>query len=223
MLASPMSHPLARPLVRERRPSGHSDVRAFTLIELLAVIAIIGILSAITFGIIKGVNDRAAVSQAKSELSVLAQALEGYKRQYGDYPQIGSAANVANAASASTTDAPGILFNALTGKRGPVAATAIDGKSFVDVSKFNLQDSTTAAAQPQTGAVQAANAFVDPWGRRYLYYYKVSASWTAPSYILLSVGALIDTSGSSGITVNANGTYTVSDTINGVDNIYANQ
>jgi hypothetical protein len=89
----------------------------------------------------------------------------------------------------SATDAQGILFNALTGKRGPSASNVvIDGKAYVDLARFKLQEP---ARMPATGATQVSNAFVDPWGNRYLYYYKTgtSAQWTTtPSYILLSVG-----------------------------------
>lgn len=161
---------------------------AFTLIELLTVVAIIGILAAITFGVSKGVNERAAINQARAELSALATALESYKRAYGDYPQIGSAANNATATGASAADAPGILFNALAGKRGPRAdpVAAIDGKRFVELERFTLQSTT---ALPVAGnTTQIANAFLDPWGRRYLYYYKTSNSWENPSYVLFSVG-----------------------------------
>jgi hypothetical protein len=49
----------------------------------------------------------------------------------------------------------------------------------------------------QAGAVNSdpdpdfANALLDPWGNRYLYYYKVLATpnnWKAPGYVLFSAG-----------------------------------
>jgi len=220
--SSLMSHPQARPPVRARHLPRQKPEHAFTLVELLAVIAIIGILCAITFGIVKGVNERAAIGQAKSELSVLAQSLEAYKRQYGDYPWTGGAGNVANATAASDTDSPGILFNAVTGTRGPTGTALTNGKIFVDAARLTLQDSTTTP-------MSTKNAFLDPWGRRYLYYYKTAdtygspTKWTKnPSYILLSVGPSVKSDGSAGITVSADGSYTV-DATYGPDNIYANQ
>lgn len=196
--------------------------RGFTLIELLTVIGVIAILAAITLGVTRGVNERAAIGQARAELAVLSQALEAYKRQYGDYPQTGAAANVPNAASAADNDGPGILFNALVGKRGPLATlNAIDARNFIELSRFTLQ-SNVAAALPTSGDfTQRANAFVDPWGRRYLYYYKtgVASAWTQPGYVLLSVGP----DGLAGITVANTGIVTESNAAQAADNLYANR
>jgi prepilin-type N-terminal cleavage/methylation domain-containing protein len=172
------------------RPQARPFAAAFTLIELLTVVAIIGILAAITLGVSKGVNERAAINQARAELSALATALESYKRAYGDYPQTGSAGNNPTAPAASNSDGPGILFNALAGKRGPKVSpvAAIDGKRFVELERFSLQSTATSALPVAGNTTQLANAFVDPWGRRYLYFYKTSGTWTNPSYVLFSVG-----------------------------------
>jgi prepilin-type N-terminal cleavage/methylation domain-containing protein len=222
-------HTLARHPAREARLNRQAGNRAFTLIELLTVIAIIAILAAITFGVVRGVNERAAIGQAKAELASLAQALESYKMQYGDYPR-SDGANVANATTASTTDGPGVLFNALIGKLGPYnvgtsSAATINGRSVVDLSRFSLQSATALPATPST-ATLVANAFIDPWGRRYLYYYKTGtpAQWTKnPGYILLSVGPSVASTGVAGITVSVDGTYIVADPANEADNIYANK
>jgi prepilin-type N-terminal cleavage/methylation domain-containing protein len=192
----PLMPTLARYPVREHCLNARQvGQRAFTLIELLTVISIIGILSAITFGVVQGVRERAAVSQAKAELAVLAQALEAYKLQYGDYPQTGAAVNdqspftPSGESTASDTDGPGILFNALTGKRGPLASSNIvtNGRAYVEISRLSFQE-TKSEALPRPGAVQVANAFLDPWGNRYLYYNKTGLSWVRAGYILLSAG-----------------------------------
>jgi len=217
-----MFHTLARPPVRDVRLFRQESKRAFTLIELLAVVAIIGLLSAITFGIVKGVNQRAAVGQAKAELSVLAQALEEYKRQYGDYPQTGSSP-VAPTGTATATSVQGELFNALMGKLGPTLV-AIDGKQFIEPSKFSLQDTTTAGL-PTTGNTTAvANGFLDPWGRLYMYYYRpTGTAWTKnSSYVLLSAGP----DGKEAVTFSSTGVMTetaATTTATAADNIYANK
>src|ERR1019366_2481507 len=125
-------------------PSGRRAVsqRGLTLIELLLVMSIIVALVGFAAVGIVGAQQRAAIARAKSELAVLAQALEDYKRHYGDYPQTGAAAQ-ANAAVTATivaTQAQALLFNALTGVYAPTNfTTRVNGPIFVDVSKFSLE------------------------------------------------------------------------------------
>lgn len=216
-------HTLARCPVRERSRNPlqqREPQRAFTLIELLTVIAIIAILAAITFGVVRGVNERAAISQAKAELAVMTQALEAYKKQYGDYPQAGiNVASPLTSSSLAVTHTQYYLFNALAGKLGP-KLDAYAGKRFVDLARFSLETENLPAT---TGTARVSNSFLDPWGRRYVYYYKASgaAAWTQnSSYILLSAGP----DGATGITsVNATtGVMTVGTASAEADNIYAN-
>jgi prepilin-type N-terminal cleavage/methylation domain-containing protein len=215
-------HTLARPPVRESRLNGQARLRAFTLIELLTVIGIIAILAAITFGVVKGVNERAAIRQAQTELSSLSQALESYKLQYGDYPQSGTSAAAPTATTAAAGTTQYVLFNSLVGKLGP-KGDPIPGKFFVEVSRYTLL-STAAADMPlATGSAAVANVFLDPWGRQYVYYYKAAgtanSTWTG--YVLLSAGP----DGSVGsLTFNATtGVMNIGNAAQEVDNIYANR
>jgi len=177
-------------------------------------------LAAITFGVVKGVNERAAISQAKAELASLSQALEAYKLQYGDYPQAGTSAAATNASAVTNTQTQYILFNSLVGKRGPRGAD-IAGKNFIEISKFSLLSAVAANLPASTGSTQVANAFVDPWGRLYVFYYRGSTAWTQNSnYILLSAGP----DGNLGVSVNSTtGVMTESNAAQAADNIYANR
>jgi prepilin-type N-terminal cleavage/methylation domain-containing protein len=206
----PPMHTLARFPAREARLNDQAGNRAFTLIELLTVIAIIAILAAITFGVVKGVNERAAIGQAKAELASLSLSLESYKKLYGDYPRVGSSATLESAVSA--TNQAGKFFNALMGKLGP-KLDPMDGKVLVEASKFTLSAATTLPTSGNTTSV--ANAFIDPWGRFYIYAY--AQGWS--TYRLLSVGP----DGKIGDSFNATTGIVTPSSTDGVDNIYANK
>lgn len=60
--------------------------QAFTLVELMVVISIIVVLSALLLGAIKGVQTTAARNRARGEIQAFESALERYKMDNGDYP-----------------------------------------------------------------------------------------------------------------------------------------
>lgn len=78
--------------------------KAFTLIELLTVIAIIGILAGIIVPTVGAVRERANVAKTKSMFSQWVGAIELYRQEYGYYPNIGSGTDsrTINIASEST-------------------------------------------------------------------------------------------------------------------------
>ena len=193
-----MSYLPARPPVRDRRLNRQERERAFTLIELLVVIGIIAILSAITLGVVKGVNERAAIGQAKTELAALAQALEGYKRQYGDYPQ---------------TTTASVFLQSLIGKTWPTGSPML-GKQFIEITKF------TTSADPFSVTTATLQ---DPWGRDYLYYYYTlgTPTITMRGYVLFSRGP--DNAFTAPLTSGATGGNAQLTAANNLDNIYSNQ
>jgi len=217
---------------------------AFSLIELLTVIAVVGVLFGITLGLVQGVKRRETTARAKAELTHLAQALEDYKRYYGDYPQTGLAAHATPAVSAviGSTPAEALFFNALTGVFGPSRFSAADrrnGPCFVDLTRLTPEVVIAAAtfgvpAGNPPRKTLVANSFLDPWGRRYQYYYRPAApvnangvasgtnSWQAGSYVLYSVGP----DGLEATTPNrTTGLYTGTAQTTGTnaDNIYADK
>ena len=60
--------------------------RAFTIVELLGVIFIIGVLAAITMGIYGSVKRKGVESRLKAELAAIELALENYKAKNSQYP-----------------------------------------------------------------------------------------------------------------------------------------
>src|SRR5271154_3384835 len=59
---------------------------AFTLIELLTVIAIIAILAAILLPVLVTAKNAAKKTKARTEISSLVTAIEGYDLDYGRFP-----------------------------------------------------------------------------------------------------------------------------------------
>ena len=225
-----------------RRPFG------FTLIELLTVMAIVVLLAGLGVGMLIGAKQRAAIARAKAELTHLSQALEAYKRHYGDYPQTGPSAANGQKVTIGTSGfsngpglatAPARLFNALIGVYGPTNFnTRLSGPTFVDLSKLTLEIPFSSATlttpnSPATFGVASGtpptkpaqnNAFVDPWGNRYLYFYYQpggAANWRAPSYVLYSTGP----DGLSTILPGATGVFTgtTQTSSDNADNIYADK
>ncbi len=62
------------------------SARAFTLVELLVVMAVIGLLAALTFPAVQGARIAMLRARAKSELMQLETAIERYKDKLGHYP-----------------------------------------------------------------------------------------------------------------------------------------
>jgi type II secretion system protein G len=63
---------------------------AFTLIELLIVIAIIAILAGIAFPAMQGALDSAKRGQARNDASQIASAIKAYRLEFGRLPAAGS-------------------------------------------------------------------------------------------------------------------------------------
>lgn len=77
------------PLVETRRPSlpnRNSRRGAFTLIELLVVVAVIAVLAGLTLAALGGANQKAARDRTKAEIAAIANALQAYHSQNGEYP-----------------------------------------------------------------------------------------------------------------------------------------
>jgi len=139
--------------------------RAFTLVELLTVIAIMAVLSGFALALGFSTGEVGRASRAQAEMASIAGALEAYRRSFGNYPQ--------------TAD-PGELLQALIGRRGPTGG-AILVRPLVELADLVTSEEFDPFAN-------SAARLIDPWGRPYYYSYKEPASWTQPGFVLFSSG-----------------------------------
>lgn len=190
-----------------QRPSTEGDAgvgeatSGFTIIELLTVIAIIGILMSIAVTVGRGIQERAKIARAKAEMAVLAAALEQYKAHYGDYPWT-LAPPLGTVGDTSKWDGGSVLFNAVAGVLRPTGDVVRDadgqpvlGRVFVELSKFELWSTDEALIPDPANPAPVVNWFNDPWGNWYYYHYRRGApgsaagdDWQSPGFLLYSHG-----------------------------------
>ena len=159
-----------------------SRPKGFTLIELLVVMAVIAILSGITFSISSGVRNAQARAKAKAELATLASSLESFKGLYGDYPFIAETSDTTNANT---------LLKALTGwskldatATPPMSDLDPQASTFLDTGLLGLSKEIVGDTKPDTDTY-----LVDPWENPYIYVYNIEAGdWENFGYLLMSSG-----------------------------------
>lgn len=124
------------------------SIRAFTLIELLTVIAIIGLLSAIIIPTVGSARVSAKRAKTKVVFSQWATAMEQFRQEYGYYPQIDNGTGKIVLAR---------FAGALTGKAvdGTAATTTDLCGNTRRISFYTLSDSDLNATR---------TALVDPFG-----------------------------------------------------------
>lgn len=162
-----------------RKPS----TSAFTLVELLTVLAIIVILTSLVVSVGGYVQKKAALSRAAGEISMLVTACESYKSDNGNFPRDATAARVTDAISPKvdfipTTDTNGkyaasslFLYKELSGDKTG-SGSAPDGipddgqpRYLKDVENRILK----ATKNPTTKAIISVQYLQDPFGNPYAY------------------------------------------------------
>jgi len=137
----------------------NSSYHAFTLIELLAVITIIGILAGLTLGAAGAVRRHGATSTAKSEVAALQAACDRYFADYNSYPTTTNSmpdpSSGYSPLASTYTNAGQVLFSNLVGS-----------------AKLSVAPSSKRYFEPKPAMVNTSpspNIFIDPWG--YIYGY----------------------------------------------------
>lgn len=144
--------------------SQRQNVKGFTLIELLVVMAIIAILAAISFGGFTYVTKKQNFSTAEIQIKLLEKAIEEYKLDNGDYPDV-------------------------TTSNGLYQALYWEGASKDPQEKIYLAELDPLNNKQGWTLGTGANAtIVDPWGREYIYVLGSNASARNPDFDLISVG-----------------------------------
>ena len=139
--------------------------RAFTIIELLVVMAIIIILGGLILATAGYVQNKGKRSRAEAEIAALSAALENYKADNGVYPS----GTETNALKANTMgdptdqkykDASLALYKAISGDADNDANRTAESKSYFPFKPNQLDP---------TSQTQAVTFIRDPFGHSYGY------------------------------------------------------
>ena len=116
--------------MKTNKPSQLSIPAAFTLVELLVVIAVIAILAAMIIPIAGSIRAKSTISRAQAELKKLETEIEAYQHKRGIYPPDGLNINTTNNGYAITP-----LFYELAGtvytNNPPVAFQRLHGGEII--------------------------------------------------------------------------------------------
>ena len=152
---------MTKPTLSSFHQNKNSSYDAFTLVELLAVITVIGILAGLTLGAAGAVRRHGATSTAKAEVAALQAACDRYFADNNFYPTTTSSMPNPSSNYRPTdniyTNAGQILFNNLFG-----------------TNQYNRPPSSKRYFEPKPAMVSSTNNpnphFTDPWGYAYGYY-----------------------------------------------------
>ncbi|MDQ8187567.1 prepilin-type N-terminal cleavage/methylation domain-containing protein [Pelagicoccus sp. SDUM812002] len=153
--------------------------QAFTLLEMVTVMAILALLMGVSAFMFFGQKDAAREDRARADIQIIQQGLEAYKARFGDYPR------VPDTYPNGITSNSEYLLNALCGQIGPTG-DIISGTGIPVM--LNTSPLTYSNPGLPLSAVQA-NSIIDPWGSEYEYDYKPDDNtWEFFGYELRSYG-----------------------------------
>lgn len=157
--------------------------QAFTIVELLVVLAVIVVLAGITFGTATGVQTARMKATARAEIMLISQSLEDFRSNHGDYPITAEPED--NAITLSKALLGWKVFQGQPLKfvdRSPRSKIKVE--AFIDPSKIIYEGDLSEDMKRKPVNVR----FMDPWGQPYVYAYKDSKEWDNFSFVLYSKG-----------------------------------
>jgi prepilin-type N-terminal cleavage/methylation domain-containing protein len=146
---------MTKPIFSSFHQNKSSSYDAFTLVELLAVITIIGILAGLTLGAAGAVRRHGANSTAKAEVAALQAACDRFYADNNTYPVNTNVSPTSSFAPTAYTAAGQALFTNLVGSATLTAAPTT--KRYLEPKPAMVFTNTS------------PNHFIDPWSYAYGY------------------------------------------------------
>jgi prepilin-type N-terminal cleavage/methylation domain-containing protein len=116
------------------RKSQIVNFRAFTLVELLVVISIMGVIAGFTIPVLKSVRSAQQKKVARAELEHLQTALENYKAKYGAYPPSNQNLNSAYTLPLAPAIFPQLYYELAGTKINGLNFETLDGSATIPVN-----------------------------------------------------------------------------------------
>jgi prepilin-type N-terminal cleavage/methylation domain-containing protein len=151
--------------------------RAFTLIELLTVIAIIALLAGLLFPAIKSAMLKAEVTKAQVQISNLQTAIKSYYTEYGRWPVMDNTVGTVNSNYTYTVDTNFVAL--LQGANNTATITGGGGfppPAFTPVSTSSLQGNPRQIhfMEFKSSELDPVLGYLDPWKQPYFCRFDVS-------------------------------------------------
>lgn len=121
--------------------------QGFTLLELLSVIAVIGILAALIFPTVRAARVAANKARTKVQFSQWAAAIEGFRSEYGYYPSF-DGTGLVNGGAAAVITGDHLFHDLLAGRKRDGSAlvagsaAAIQNRKLISFYSFTDGDFT---------------------------------------------------------------------------------